>query len=252
MYSLLIHLVIFIWRNVWLRHLAFFAAGLALFFLGSGLTKEANVYKDGPQVVDAASLSESNLEYDYLTLNGFTDGFHYIYYFEPENATSSNDVNLEKEIVLYYALLDQKQFDRSMEGEQSKPAVLVRQILPKDVDRTCAETDEGCLTSGELALTGKLMTTLVKEEDTDLFTSVIDDGLYATNSKTLYFDADWKPATSSSAGLTTYGSWIWIALTAVSLPWTLSRRRKKIEAMQASPAQSVHEVIHDDVNKPML
>jgi hypothetical protein len=240
MYSLIIHLIIFIWRSVWLRHFALFGIGLALFSLGSDWTKEASTYKDGPKTVEAASLSESNLEYDYLELSGFTDGFHYIYYFEPDNATDKNDVDLDKEVVLYYALLDEKQYDRSVNGEQSKPAVLVRQILPKDTDRTCAETDEGCLSAGELTLTGKLTTTFVKEEDADLFTKVVDEGLYATNTKTLYFDADWKPASTSNAGFTRYASWVWIALTALSLPWTLSRRRKKAElAMQ--PVQEVTE-----------
>lgn len=237
MYSLIFHLLVFIWRNVWLRHLALFAIGLTLFFVGSSLSKEANVYKDGPQRVDAASLSENNLEYDYITLTGLTDGFHYVYYFEPENATSKNDVDLDKQIVMYYALLDQKQYDRSMEGEQSKPAVLVRQILPQDVDRTCAETDEGCLSSGELTLTGRLTTTVLKEEDTDLFNSVVEEGLYTTNNKTLYFDADWKPATTTSAGITSYASWILIGLTALSLPWTLSRKRKQTEAAAQTPEQ---------------
>ncbi len=238
MYSLIIHLVIFIWRNIWLRHIALFTMGLGLFFLGSGLSKEASVYQDGPKAVDAASLSENNLEYDYITLTGLTDGFHYIYYFEPENAANSNDVDLDKQIVLYYALLDQKQYDRSIEGEQSKPAVLVRQILPKDTDRTCAETDEGCLTPGEVTLTGRLMTGVFKEEDTDLFNSVVEEGLYATNNKTLYFDADWKPTTTTNAGVTRYGSWIWIALTAISLPWTLSRKRKQAEAQSVEEAAS--------------
>jgi hypothetical protein len=253
MYSLIIHLVIFIWRNIWLRHIALFAIGLALFFLGSGLSKEASAYKDGPQTVDAATLSEKNLEYDYLSLTGLTDGFHYISYVAPENATGENDVDLEKEIVLYYALLDQKQYDRSLNGDQSKPAVLVRQILPKDTDRACAETDEGCLTAGELSLTGKLMTTLPKEEDADLFAKVADEGNYATNTKTLYFDADWKPAAVSSAGFTRYGSWLWIALTAISLPLTVSRRRKKAElAMQASQAQPVQQSVQEDSSTPMM
>ncbi len=251
MYSLIIHLVIFIWRNIWLRHIALFAAGLALFFLGSGLSKEANVYKDGPQSVDAASLSESNLEYDYLTLTGFTDTYYHYYYYAPENATDKDAVNLEKDIVLYYALLDDKQYNRSMNGEQSKPAVLVRQLVPKE-SRGCIETEAGCLTEGELTLTGRLMNVPPDAEEVDIFPDLLEDGLYATNTKTLYFDADWKPAALSSAGFTKYGSWLWIALTAISLPLTVSRRRKKAEAMQASPAQSVHEVIHDDFNKPML
>jgi hypothetical protein len=242
MYSLIFHLLVFIWRNIWLRHLALFAIGLGLFFLGSGWTKEANTYKNGPQPLDAASLTEKNLEYDYLTLTGLTDGFHYIYYFEPENATNSNDVDLDKQIVLYYALLDPKQYDRSMNGDQSKPAVLVRQVLPQDVDRTCAETDEGCLTPGELTLTGRLMTGVLKEEDTDLFNDVVEKGLYATNTKTLYFDADWKPATTTSAGVTSYASWIWVGLTAISLPWTLSRKRKKLKVVaqeETAPASQL-------------
>jgi hypothetical protein len=219
--------------GIWIRHIILFLVGLFFVLVASSLTDEASTYRKGPEAIDAATLSDKNLEYDYLELSGFTDGFHYIYYFAPDNAKDENDVDLEEEIVMYYALLDEKQYDRSMNGEQSKPAVLIRQILPEDTDRSCAETDEGCLTAGELTLTGRLMPTLPNEEDDETFSKVVDEGLYATNNKTLYFDADWRPATSGLASFAKYFSWLWIGLTALSLPWSLSRRRKKLElAMQ--------------------
>jgi hypothetical protein len=239
--------------GIWIRHIVLFLVGLFFVAVASSLNDEARTYKDGPKATDAAAVTEATLEYDYLELSGFTDGFHYVYYFQPENSTDENDVDLEEEIVMYYALLDEKQYDRSMNGEQSKPAVLVRQILPEDTDRSCAETDEGCLSPGKLTLTGKLMPTLPNEKDDETFTKVIDEGLYATNNKTLYFDADWEPATSGVAGFARTFSWLWVGLTAVSLPWSLSRRRKKIE-MTRQPAQQQPQAIteEDQNNSPQM
>jgi hypothetical protein len=213
----------FIWRHLWLRYTILLAIGFFIYLGGLGEIDEAKTYQDGPKAADVTSLSEKNLEYDYLEVTGLNDSYYsYSYYSE---AKDEEKADTDKAVVLYYPLLVLEEFDTSIAGEQSRPTVIVRQVLPQE-QRACIETDS-CLAGGEMTLEGRLSKDLPYSSDKEAVAKLIEGGLYTVDANTLYFDADWKPSTVSSGGTTKNIGLGWMLLTALSLPLTLFLRRRK-------------------------
>jgi hypothetical protein len=225
--------ITFIWRNFWLRYAVLIGAGLFIWMGGLFEMDEARTYKDGPKATDISAISQDSLEYDYLTLTGLNDGSYVYSYIKKDDKTANSDVDLSENIILYYALLKQDQYDVSINNEQSSPTVLVRQILP-EADKACVET-ESCLTGDEMRVQGRLM----KETDsTDQkeFEELAKTSLYTISDQTLYFDADWEPTTSSSAGITKGLGITWTSLAALALAFNLYLRRKKATTLASQAA----------------
>lgn len=220
----------FIWRHLWLRYAVLLAIGFFIYLAGLGEIDEAKTYQDGPQAGDVASLSEKSLEYDYFKLTGLNDSYYsYSYYAEGEDEERADT---DKAIVLFYPLLVLEEFDTSIAGEQSRPSVIVRQVLPEE-QRACIETDS-CLEGGEMTLEGRLSGEMLYSSDKQAIDKLTEGGFYIVDANTLYFDADWKPSTVSSGGTTKNIGLGWMLLTALSLPLTLFLRRKKVEKQTAT------------------
>jgi hypothetical protein len=231
-------MITFIWRNIWLRYPLFLLVGVFIYLGGISENDDAKKYEGGPKEVDVESLSAANLEYDYLKLTGLNDSyFIYSYYAESKD---EEKVDEDKAIVLYYALHTLEEFDVSIAGEQSRPAVLVRQVLPED-QRACVESEEGCLVGGEMTLTGQLTKEMPfsDNDEKEAFTKLAEGGLYTVDENTLYFNADWDVPTETNAAITKNLGLIWMGLTALGLVYSVNKRRRRKVA--DAPSTNVNE-----------
>jgi hypothetical protein len=211
-------------KNIWQLFLIFTLMGVGFYFLSEGDKREANIYKDGPKAADVETLTQDSLEYDYVKLTGLNDSAYIYSYFSEGN--DEENVNTEKAIILYYTLHTLKEFDIAIAGEQSRPAVVVRQHVPLE-ERACAESEEGCLVGGEMTLEGRLSKDLSYPDDKEAVDKLAADFLYTLDDNTLYFDADWRPktveATSGGGSFWIGFTVLWGALTA----FTFYRSRRK-------------------------
>lgn len=220
-------LIFYIWKNRWIRYPLLLLLGGFIYLAGMGAGDEAAKYKDGPQTVDVETLSAANLEYDYVKLTGFNDSFYiYSYYSEGRDEEKADT---DKAIVLFYTLHNIEQFDASIAGEQSQPAVVVRQVLPTE-QRACVDSEEGCLVGGELTLEGRLSKDVYAPSDKEAIDKLAADGSYIVNENTLYFEADWKPSTASTASSAKTAGLGWLGATIVGLFYSIFKGRRKNKA----------------------
>lgn len=219
-------MITFIWRNIWLRYSILLAVGIFIYLGGLSENDDAKKYARGPEAVDIESLSGKNLEYDYLTLTGLNDSYYIYAYFS--EGKDEEKIDKDKAIILYYALHTLEELDVSIAGEQSRPTVLVRQVLPED-QRACVESEEGCLVGGEMTLTGQLTKEMPYsgDDEKEAFDKLAQDGLYTVDENTLYFNADWDVPTESNASITKGLGIVWMGLTALGLAYSVNKRRKK-------------------------
>jgi hypothetical protein len=212
-----------IWRTIWLRYSILLALGGFIYLGGLTENDDANKYKSGPKDADVESLSEKNLEYDYLTLTGLNDSYYaYGYYSEGKD---EEKIDKDKAIILYYALHTLEELDVSIAGEQSRPTVIVRQVLPEE-KRACVDTDE-CLAGGDMTVVGQLSKDLPYADEKDVVDKLTEGGLYTIDENTFYFDADWKQPTESNASITKGIGVVFMGLSALGLAYSLNKRRKK-------------------------
>jgi hypothetical protein len=225
--------IFYVWKNRWLRYPLLLLIGGFIYLAGMGAGDEAAKYKDGPQTVDIESLSEANLEYDYVKLTGFADSaYYYTYYTEGKEKEQADE---DKDIELYYALHTVADLDVAISGGQSQPAVLVKQFLPKE-ERACIDTAEGCDISGELTLEGRLSKEPPLIADKGYFEELAKD-LYIIDGNTLYLDAHWKPSTASSASVLGSVGLGWIGATIAGLAYGIFRRRNKKNVLDEAAAK---------------
>jgi hypothetical protein len=217
-------LLLYVWKNRYLRYPVLLLIGGFIYLASMGARDEAANYKDGPQSVDVETLGAENLEYDYVKLTGLSDSYYIYSYFSEGKDEEKADT--DKAIILYYALHTLEEFDTSIAGEQSHPAVVVRQILPQE-QRACVETEEGCLTGGEMTLEGRVSKEMTYESDKEALDKLAADGLYTFDDNTLYFEEGWKPATASSASELRGVGLGWIGVTVAGLFYSMFKRRKK-------------------------
>ncbi len=216
----------FIWRNIWLRYGLFLLLGGFIYLGGSAQTDEARKYKDGPKAVNAESLSAEDTEYGYVELTGLNDSYYaYGYYTEGRN---SEEVDTTKSIMLYYTLHTAEEIEVSIAGEQSRPAVVVRQPLLDD-KRTCVDTED-CLTGGEMTVTGLLSKEPPYDDEKGVIDTLTEGGLYTLDDTTFYLDTHWKPATSGGASLTKNLGLAFMGLSGLGLAFSLFKRRKQTAA----------------------
>jgi hypothetical protein len=219
-------MITFIWRNIWLRYSILLALGVSIYLGGISENDDAKKYEGGPKEVDVESLSAKNLEYDYLTLTGLNDSYFLYAYFS--EGKDKEKIDKDKAIILYYALHTLEELDASIAGEQSRPTVLVRQVLPEE-QRACVESEDGCLTGGEMTLTGQLTKERPFEGDDEkeAFTKLAEGGLYTVDENTLYLNADWDVPTESNASITKGLGVVWTGLSALGLAFSWNKRRKR-------------------------
>lgn len=227
---LLIRLVVFIWNTFWLRYTALLFIGGFIYLGGLGLTDEAKTYKDGPRAANVETLNADNLKYDYLTLTGFNDSYYSFSYYS--ETTSDETVDTDKRVVLFYTLQTLAEAEASVAGEQSHAAVVVRQVLP-DEKRACVQ-DDTCLEGGEMTLEGRLSRELSNTSDQEAINMLAEGGFYTVDDTTLYFDANWQPATSGSASTTKNLGLGVMLVAALALPLNLFLRRRKAEQAGSS------------------
>jgi hypothetical protein len=210
-------------KNIWQLFLVFTLLGVAFYFLSESEKTEANTYKDGPKTADVQTLNAQSLEYNYLSLTGLSDSYYIYKAFAEDN--DEDNVDTEKAIVLYYALHTLEELDASIAGEQSRPAVVVRQTLPAE-ERACVETEEGCLAGGEMTLEGRLSKDVPYPDDKEGVDRLAKDGLY-TLDNTLYFDADWQPKTvaETASGGSFWMGWIVVGGLLTAFMFYKSRRK---------------------------
>jgi LPXTG-motif cell wall-anchored protein len=216
-------LILYVWRNRWLRYFLLLLVGGFIYLGATGMGDEAAKYADGPQSVDIETLTSESLENDYVQLTGLTDG-GYMYSFSKEG--NSEEIDLEESIILYYALHTPEQYDVALQGGASQPPVFVRQVLPQE-QRACVNSEEKCLTPGELTLEGRLSKTIPFEADQDDFDDVFKNGGYVTDANTLYLDANWQPVTASGASTGKNVGLAWLGATVAGLFYSIFKRRKK-------------------------
>jgi hypothetical protein len=228
---LFVVLFLFIWRRFWLRYVVLLNIGGFIYLAGLGQIDEANLYKDGSQSANVETLTSENLKYDYLTLTGLNDSYYSFRYFS-ETATDEQ-VDKDKQIVLFYTLQTPEELDASLAGKQSHAAVIVRQVLPEE-KRACVE-DDSCLEGGEMTLEGRLSKTIAYASDQGAIDMLVKNGLYSVDENTLYFDASWQPVTSSTATITKNVGLGWMLVTALLLLLNVFSRRKKQMATNLSP-----------------
>jgi hypothetical protein len=217
-------------RNIWQLFALLTLMGVGFYFLSQGDKAEADQYKDGPKTADVETLiaetsGAEDLEYDYLKLTGLSDSAYIYSYFS--EGKDEETVDTQKAIILYYALLNLEEFDLSIAGEQSRPTVVVRQVVPEE-KRACIETEDGCLTGGETTLEGRLSKDpIYPDSDQESLDKLAKDLLYTLDDNTLYFDADWRPKTVEE---TSGGGAFWIGfsvLWGVATAFTFYRSRRK-------------------------
>jgi hypothetical protein len=218
-------------KNIWQLFLIFTLMGVGFYFLSENDKAEADSYKDGPKAADVETLSADSLEYDYVKLTGLNDSA-YIYSYFSEGKDEEN-VNTEKAVILYYTLHTLKEFDLAIAGEQSRPAVVVRQHVPIE-ERACVESEDGCLAGGEIVLEGRLSKDLPFPDDKEAVDKLAADFLYSVDDNTLYLDADWQP---KSVEETSGGGSFWIGFTVLwgaltAFTFYRSRRKKVTPPMQ--------------------
>jgi hypothetical protein len=225
-------LIFYVWKNRYLRYPLLLLIGGFIYLAGMGAGDEAAHYKDGPQAVDIETLSAENLEYDYLKLTGLNDSYYiYSYYSEGKDEEKADT---DKAVVLYYTLHALNELDASIAGEQSRPSVVVRQVLPTE-QRACVESTDGCLTGGEMTLEGRLSKEMTYPSDKEALDKLAKDGLYTFDENTLYFEADWKPATTSNASTAKTAGLGWLGATIAGLVYSIFKRRKQNTPMAGEP-----------------
>jgi hypothetical protein len=223
-------------RNLWQLFAVFFLAGVGFYFAASSDNAEAEKYKDGPRALDVAEVSQESLEYEYVKLTGFTDGAYMYSYFK--EGRNEEKIDETKAITLYYALLAPEELEVSLGGEQTQPRVFVRQILP-DEQRSCVDTEEGCVGSMEVALEGRLTKKMPLEDDIDFVKDLAESSLYTIDGNTLFLDVDWKPKTMDDAASGKPFAIGWMVVSALLGVFTFYRsRRNKVAAPPASNASS--------------
>jgi hypothetical protein len=228
---LLVSLIRFIWKRFWLRYAVLLNIGGFIYLAGLGQIDEAKIYQDGPQSADVETLAPENLKYDYLTLTGLNDSYYSFSYYS--ESSSDEQVDKDKQIVLFYTLQILEEFDASIAGEQSHAAVIVREVLP-DEKRACVE-DDSCLEGGEMTLEGRLSEQPPYSSDQEAIDMLVKDGLYTVDENTLYFDASWRPVTSSTANITKNVGLGWMLVVALLLLLNVLLRRKTQTATNPTP-----------------
>ncbi len=218
-------------RNLWQLFGIFFLMGVGFYFAASGDNAEAEKYKGGPKAADVETLNAENLEYDYLNLTGLNDSYYTYSYFS--EGKDEEKVDTDKAIILFYTLHTLEELDASISGEQSRPAVVVRQYIA-DEQRTCIE-DDSCLAGGEMTLEGQLSKDLSDSDDKEAVDKLAKDGLYTFDEDTLYFDADWKPVTAESASGGKPFAIGWMVVSGLLTAFTFYRNRRTKGAPDPTP-----------------
>jgi hypothetical protein len=211
-------------KNIWQLFLLFTLLGVGFYFAASSDNVEAAKYEDGPKAADVETLTQESLEYDYVNLTGLNDSAYIYSYFSEGN--DEENVNTEKAVILYYTLHTLKEFDLAIAGEQSRPAVVVRQHVPVE-ERACVDSEEGCLVGGEITLEGRLSKDVSFPDDKEAVDKLAADFLYTVDDNTLYFDADWRPVTAESAASGKPFAIGWMIISGLLTAFTFYRSRRK-------------------------
>jgi hypothetical protein len=223
-------------KNLWQLFAVFFLTGIGFYFAGSSDVAEAEKYKDGPRALGVAEVNQESLLYEYVKLTGFTDGAYMYSYFQ--EGKDKEKIDETKAITLYYALLAPEELEVSLNNKQTQPRVFVRQILP-DEQRSCIDTQEGCVGSKEITLEGRLTKKMPLEDDITFVKDLAETSLYTVDDNTIYLDVDWRPVTAESASSGKPFAIGWMVVSALLGAFTFYRsRRNKVATPTVSNASS--------------
>ncbi len=213
-------LIVWIFKNMWARAAMLIFVGSFAWLGGIGSAEEALKYKKGPQTTDVQDLGTRFKKYDYFKTKGFSDGY-YVYL---EITKTRNGIETGKNYILYYPLMNKDEFGKLVDGKSTnevRPSIIVRQALD---DGACIKTQDGCLKIGSREIKGRAMTAFEDKDDLDAFKKLQKE--YQIDSKTIVFDADWRPSNASDASFVQTLGKLLLAIGLISIPVSLQLRRR--------------------------